>query len=342
MSLSLLIMLGAALGPRGVGVLSEHALSAIDPLIPAALAAFGVLLGQAIGGRDEISRRILLGALSEGALTIVAVSAGMAAAAAWLQITALPVALFAVAVALCAASSSRPPAAERGDAFHITGQTAAIDDVVLVIGGGVLLAVLREQTIAQALLILVQLCVLAAVVALAAWLLLARPVSDTEQRVFTLATVLLLGGAAEYLSLSALLSGLIAGVLWRRVRGATSDVVRRDLDHVRQPLVALVLIVAGARVELSPEIGILAIAYAVLRASGKLAGGWLVGRRTETLSNVGSALVSPGVLGVTFALMLLHVDHAGFSAVLGVAAAGALTSEVISLAIRLRPHEALA
>ncbi len=50
-------------------------------------------------------------------------------------------------------------------------------------------------------------------IAAAGWLLLSRSAPGTEQRIFVIALLLLLGGASEYLSLSALTAGLIARFL---------------------------------------------------------------------------------------------------------------------------------
>lgn len=270
----LLLVLGAVLGPHGVGVLSERALAVVDPAIPAALAALGALLGLAIGGGEILHRRLLSGTTAEA---------------------------------------------------------------VLVIGGGVLLAVVREPTASSALTLVLQLCGLAVVVALAGWLLLTGAASDTEQRVFTLATVLLLGGAAEYLSLSALMSGLVAGAFWHRARGPAGELIRRDLAHVQPPLIALVLVVAGAQVEVSPAIAVAAVGYAALTAGATLAGAWMRRGGASPRAPVGQAAIAPGVLGVALALTLLRVDPPAFSGVLAVAAIGAVASEFLSLVLDRGP-----
>ena len=109
---------------------------------------------------------------------------------------------------------------------------------------------LREQSIADALPVLGQACAVALVIVLAAWLLIRTSSSEAEQRVFTAALLLLLGGAADYLSLSALFSGLICGVFLQLIGGPVRDSVGRDVLHFQRPLLVLVLIVSGARLEL--------------------------------------------------------------------------------------------
>jgi hypothetical protein len=183
---AILILLGAVLGPYGAGVLSARVLAALDPVVPAALAALGVL---------------------------VSASAGMSA--------------FANGTAL----------------------TRRIE-IALVAAGAVLVAAFQERAFLPAIAALLQTTVLAATVAAAAWLILRRSDSDIEQRIVTLAAVVLLAGTADALSGSPLFCGFVAGMFWRYARGPAGDLIMRDLTHVRPPVVALVLVIAGARVEL--------------------------------------------------------------------------------------------
>ena len=135
----------------------------------------------------------------------------------------------------------------------------------------------------SALLLSAQAVLVALVIGVSAWLLLARTSSDTEQRIFGASALLLLGGLADYLSLSALLSGVVAGTFWRLMGGQAADAIRRDSGHVQHPLLVLLLVVAGARTRVSPPILGLIVAYPILRTVGKLAGAWLARRVTKPL-----------------------------------------------------------
>ena len=106
-----------------------------------------------------------------------------------------------------------------------------------------------------------------------AWLLLTRASSETDERVFAISALLLVGGVADALSLSALFGGLVAGVFWRYAGGSPRETIRRDVLFVQHPLLVLVLLVAGARAELSPAALALGAGYVALRVAGKLAGG---------------------------------------------------------------------
>ena len=92
---------------------------------------------------------------------------------------------------------------------------------------------------------------------------------------FSIAALLLIGGIADYLSLSALVGGLLAGLFWGYVGGVARDCIERDVRYLRHPLVVLMLLTAGAKTTFSGWILILTVAYLLLRIAGKLLGGWL-------------------------------------------------------------------
>ena len=108
--------------------------------------------------------------------------------------------------------------------------------------GGLALAWMREGSPEGAVVLAVQGSGVALVIALAAWLLVTQAFSDGEHHVFALGGLLLLGGAAEYLSLSALLAGFVAGVFWSVAGGPACDRIRRDVYHVQHPLIFLLLV----------------------------------------------------------------------------------------------------
>ena len=195
---------------------------------------------------------------------------------------------------------------------------------------------MREGALGAAASLTVQACVVALLMALAVWLLVAQAPSDSEQRVFTLGSLLLLGGAAEYLSLSALLAGFVAGAFWNSVGGPACEHVRRDVHHLQHPLVVLLLVIAGARVDVTPVVLGLAVVYLVFRTLGKVVGGRLARRvaPSDLPSPVGLGLMSPGIVGIAFALNALEAGSDGTALVLAVAVAGTLGSEVLALLVR--------
>lgn len=335
----LVLLLGVALGPHGVGLLSPDVLSFLDPAMPVALVALGVLIGLGFSARRSGEGRLLAAASTEAALTTAVVAAGMLLVApAWSASEGLPYWFLALVLGVCAASSSTVSSTRRDDPHSLVTRIGDLDDLLPIVLGGLALALLRETSPAAALVLAVQACAVALVIAVAGWLLLARSSSETEQRVFAIALLLLLGGVADYLSLSALLSGLIAGLFLAWIEGPARDYVRRDVLYVQHPLLVLVLIVTGARVGLPPTWLGLGAAYLFLRTAGKLAGGWMARRiaGAEAPRDVGLSLLSPGILGIAFALNVLRAAGPDAAPALAVVAFGAIGSDVIALLVRPR------
>lgn len=110
----------------------------------------------------------------------------------------------------------------------------------------------------------------------------------------------------------------------------------RDIRYVRQPLAAVVLVSAGAHVELSPAIGAAAAGGALLLAAGSHM--W---KRSGPVVDVTSG-IPMGVIAVASALMFVRIAEATFSPLLGAVALGWLAIDMLSLAARRGPHEALA
>jgi hypothetical protein len=210
---------------------------------------------------------------------------------------AVPVALVAIGVAVGLEIRARP------DAIVSTGLVAA---------SGAALVLLREPSAWNAALLIGQSCAIALVIAAAGWLLLARSTSETEQRVFVVALLLLLGGAADVLSLSALLSGFVAAAFLGIVGGPPLEHVRRHLEHLRHPLVVLILVVAGAAVEISLEWLAFAGAYVLLR----------------------TAVLFPDLVAIAFALNLMRAGGADVAPLLTVVVLGAIGAEIAGAALR--------
>lgn len=333
-----LLLLGVALGPQGVNLLSPAVLSFLNPAVSVALAALGVLVGLDLNVRTPGERRLLAAATLEAGLTVVVVTAGtLFIAPGWTASGGLPPWIVALLLGICASSSATHPSVDVGPRAVVT-RIGDLDDVLPILLGGLALAFLRESSLGAFLWLAVQATGVVLLIATAGRLLMTPAASETEQRVFAVATLLLIGGTAEYLSLSALLCGLIAGAFWERAGGLTRDCIRRDVRHIQHPLLVLVLLVAGARVDFSTHLFGLVAAYVLLRLIGKLAGGWLARRidGVDAPRDLGFRLLSPGIVGVAVALNTIGVAGPAAAPVLAVAVAGALASELIAGLVRPR------
>jgi hypothetical protein len=311
-----LLLGGAALGPHGLAILTQPVLSFLDPAAPVALAVFGILAALRIQTTGP--------------------EAAVSAAAAALQATVTGVIVAGAFLLFAPNAPTGEPFTRWNVAAIALGVAAATsfdaeDCIVPVIAGGLLLAFARESSGGAAVLITLEAGVIAALIAGSGWLLLSRTSAVDEQRVSTFGSALLLGGAADYLSMSALLFGLTAGGCWRLATSAVREHIRRDVTYVAESLLALVLVVAGAHALFSGPIVAIAMGYTVLRASGKLTGHWIASR--VFAAGPGSTtqlLMTPGAFGVAFALNMVRAMGADFTPVLSIVVVGTLASSLIA------------
>lgn len=330
---ALLLLAGVAFGPRGANLLSAAVLSALAPIVPVAVAGLGVLVGLNLGERRPDDRRVFAAAAVGAVTTMAVVSGGFASFVWW---AALPPAVESWAliagIGICAAPSLTLPAGNPLDPRSAPARLAGLGVVVPIVAGGLLLARLRSDSPVAALTLLAQVSVITMALAGAAWLLLTRVSSVTEERVIALSALLLVGGVGQALALSSLFSGLIAGVFWRYAGGRSRDSIGRDVLFVQHPLLVIVLLVAGARADLSPPLLALGLAYLVLRIAGQLAGGVVAGRiaRVDVPRDLVPRLLLPGVFGVAFALNLDGAGGAGAPALLAGGVAGTIASELVA------------
>jgi Kef-type K+ transport system membrane component KefB len=162
--------------------------------------------------------------------------------------------------------------------------------------------------------------------------------------VFAIGALLLLGGAAAYLSLSAVFAGFVAGVFWHAAGRAARDRITHDLAYLQHPLIALLLILAGARVHLTLEVAGLVAVYLVCRTTGKLLGGWFasIGSGGDVPRDLGLSLMAPGIVGIAFALNVVQArgEADNTATLFAIVIAGSLASDVISLFVRGPEHPA--
>jgi hypothetical protein len=337
----LFLPIGVLLGPEGLRLLSPRVLAFADPLVSVALAALGVLIGLGLDMRRKGEARLLTAASFEAGLTITVVGAGLLAVGAIRPLPGLGVELTALLLGVCAAASST--AFDSGRVQAVATRVGDLDDVLPIVIGGIALALLRDPAPAAAGLLTLQVIGLALAIGTSGWLLVSQSASEQEQRVFTIGTILLLGGVAEFLSLSPLLAGLVAGALWNGVGGNVRDRIAQDVRHMQHPLVVLLLVIAGARVGLLPGLWAFIAAYVVLRLVAKLMGGWVLrlvaaGEGRELPRRMGLHLLSPGIVAVAFALAVFRVAGDLAGPLLVVAVAGSIVSEAISVLARRTEH----
>lgn len=140
---------------------------------------------------------------------------------------------------------------------------------VLAVVGGVAMASLRDASPLAQLLTALGIAGVAIVFAIAGWLLVGQADSDREQQVFVIGSLLLLGGAAAYTSLSAVLSGFLAGIAWSSAGNLARARIVQQLDYFQHPLLVVMLLVAGASITFSAESLAALVIVAALHAAGR-------------------------------------------------------------------------
>ena len=329
---AVLLLAGVALGPLGLRIFSPGVLTYLDLIVSAALAALGVLVGLGLDMRRPREWRLLSAASAEASLTIVLVGAGVMYVARLQPVPEIAPWTVALIFGICASASSTVPAIDPS-VHRLATRVGDLDDIVPIILGGVALALVHESTTGASLWLAVQAVAIALAVAVGGWMLITYSSSDAEQRVFTVGTVLLLGGVAEFLSASALLSGLVAGIFWGAAGGGARDKIARDVRHMQHPLVVLLLLVAGARAGWSPALVAPAVVYLLLRTIAKLSGGLLVRRIVgpEVPASLGIYLLSPGVIAVAFALNAELVAAGPAGSILTIVVAASIAADLLSM-----------
>ena len=330
---ALLLAAGIAFGPQGINLLSAATLTLLDPVVPVALAALGVLVGLSVSDRRTDDPRTLGAACLAASVTVCVVSAGFGVVA----LTAMSSIdrtfwTLVLTVGICAATSLTLPSGDALEPRAAATRVVELGGLLPIVAGGLMLAWLRAGSAAGAGVLVAQACGVTLALAAAAWLLLTRASSETEERVFAVSALLLVGGVAAALSLSALFGGLVAGVFWRFAGRHPRETISRDVLFVQHPLLVLVLLVAGARADLSPAMLALGGGYVVLRVAGQLIAGSVARRvvRVNAPRDFERHLLPPGVFGVGFALNGLSVLGADASMLLAVVVAGTIGSELVA------------
>lgn len=338
------VPLGAAIGPAGAGWIGPTGLVQLYGVSAVALAALGIFVGFGIRLDSPTARRLLRFASLEALITIAVVSIGCAALLSrWDVRLDVNIGLVALILGLCASATSAGDVADNEPQTHHTAmRIAELDDALPILMGGLVLAAANAPTIWMGMATAALNIAAPLAVSVAGWLLFERAHDDGERTVFVVGVVALLGGGAAYLGVSPLLAGMVAGLFWEYAPGRADAIIAADLRRLQHPLVVLLLIVAGASAQPSVLALWMAGVYVITRLNGKLLAGWVVSRATPTLSpaDLGSYLLPPGVIGLSFALAFhMASPSAASTAVVTAVAAGTLASELLAALALLGPRD---
>lgn len=315
---SVLIVLGVAVGPIGFDLLPE----AREQWFPLVSAVALVMVGFLIGGEftsdrlRELGARSAVVALVQAVATAVVVAGGLLAIGVEARL-ALPLAGVATATAPAAVVGVVQESGRRGPFSRLLLAIVAIDDAIALIVFSLLLATVgllggvggsgadplwtALQEIGGGIALGAALGVPAAF--LTGRLQPGRPVLEE-----TLGLVLLCAGLGVWLEVSYLLAAVVMGTV---VANLASHHERpfREIEGVEWPFLVVFFLLAGATLELSAltAVGVVGAAYLLLRTLGKLGGAWvgmrLVGASRSNARWLGVALLPQA--GVALGLALL-------------------------------------
>lgn len=324
------VALGILCGPATLGLISSTMLAQLDPVVSMALAVLGAFVGAGfITSRHPFAA--LAGAFGQAFVTLAGVAAGM-----WFLLTnwQMPLSVDAVVAALVLGLCSAASAAVHGEQPRrpvemIRAATLAdLDDVPIIIAASVAVPLLADAT--QLSVILPLVTVAALTIGIAGFLLFSRTDSAAERGVIVTGTLLLLGGAAAYISASPLTTGLLAGMAWQRSMHPAT-LIGTDLERLQHPLLALLLIAAGASLQFSWALLWIAAPLILLRLSSKTAAGVLLSRHAGVSPGLTSAvLLPPGILGIALAFNFQQVLGSGETLLLSAVTVSTMLSEILA------------
>ena len=324
---------GVLIGPSGANLMSVRVLDRLDMLVSVALSVLGVFIGLGLTTIPrESARHTLAGAAVGAVLSMLIVAGGLSLlVSAWGLPLPMPAVLLAGIVGICASASAaghrgRSPMQQR--AAHL----ADVDDVPLVLLGTVAVAVLAGGG-AESVVLRLALTLAAGVgIGIAGWLLFERAAGPAERGVFVTGAVLLVAGAGAYLGTSPLLAGSIAALVWARAPGMADRIGAADLRVLQHPLLAVLLIVAGALIEWSPAVVWMASALVLLRLVGKLLASFALAPMLHVRpALLASAMLPPGVLGIALALNVRQVLGGDAGVIVAAVTVAAVAAELVAM-----------
>jgi hypothetical protein len=318
-SIPAMLLAGVAVGPHGLDLVAAPLLSLLDPGIAMALAMLGAFVGLGVDIAQPRKMRVFASGIRT--IAVVAVVGGAVLAVLWYWIgDRSRWWIVALALGACAAASE-------------SAEDANTDDLLMIVIAGMAIAALRESGPSSLAVLVSALLTIACLVGIAGWMLVGQTDSEGEQHVFVVGSLLLAGGAAAHLALSALLAGLVVGLTWNAAGRIAKVRILRDLHYFQHPLVVLVLVTAGATATLSANALALAAAFVAVRVVARPAASWLAGF-TLRGGPRDNSLVAAGLIGTAIALDVFRNAHReSLAMMLGAVVAGTIVSSALTLLV---------
>ena len=312
---TLLLLLGVAVGPLGLGVFPDSQADWFPFVADLALLMVAFLLGGELTPAmlREHGREVLGISLVVVVVTAAAVALGLLALG-WPAPVALVLAAVATSTAPAAVTDVVRETRARGPFAKLLLGVVAVDDAwgiaALSLALAAVLAIQGHESAGQALLEgaydLGGALLLGAVLGGPMALLSGRVRPGEPTQAEALGGVLLCGGLALWLGVSLLLAAMSMGIV---VANLATHHRRpfRAIEGIEWPLMVLFFVLSGATLRRSElvQAGTLTLAFVGLRTLGRLVGGWAGARlcNTEKATRIGVALLPQAGVAIGMALV---------------------------------------
>jgi Kef-type K+ transport system membrane component KefB len=282
---TLLILFGVAVGPSGLDLLPRAFQDWYEFLASVALTMVAFLLGGKLSfaALRSHGKTILAVSLSVVILTALLVGIGLIAIG-----TPVPIALLLAGIATATAPAATQDVVRqtraKGPFTDTLLAVVAVDDAWGLVVFSLLLAVAKgiagDGTLAilgHGLWELGGALAIGAAVGLPAAFLTGR-LKPGEMQAEALGLVFLCAGLAIWLGVSFLLAGMVAGAIVVNLAKHHSRPFH-EIEHIEWPFMVFFFVLAGASLHLDSlyDIGLIGLAYLVLRTLARVIGGWIGG-----------------------------------------------------------------
>jgi Kef-type K+ transport system membrane component KefB len=282
--ITLLILLGFAIGPSGFDVLPKAFQDWYPFLATVALTMVAFLLGSnlSVDALRKHGREILSVSLTVVGVTVFVVALGLAV----LGVSILLSFILAGIATATAPAASQDVVRQTGASGPFTDTllgVVAIDDAWGLIVFSILLVIAKAIVGDGAMSILLHglwevggAFLVGAAVGLPAAFLTGRLQEGEPIQAEALGIVFVCAGLAIWLGVSFLLAGIVAGIIVVNLAQHHNRAFH-EIEHVEWPFMVLFFIVSGAMLHLDGlhAIGVVGMAYIVLRTASRVIGGWL-------------------------------------------------------------------
>ena len=342
----LFLIFGALLGPGQAGVLTAKDLEGLRPVLALALGTAGVILGLNLEPRlmRALPRQVFSAALAHAGVAFLFVAVPMAATLLLTTRLPLPAAVGGAALLGAAASLSsghfavlgyRTGRMERSRGLAVALLTMLDDGVGL--GVLALALVLGAAASPAEGMGLLSLALLLGMLCGALIAFLTYGLKDpSELMAVMLGGVALVGGAAAYLRVSALLAGVACGAMLALVGGQAVAQVARALGRFERPTYLILVFLVGCYVQARDlDAWLLLPGYVALRFLGKVVGGRLAqrfaGATLDLPPRLGHALIAQGGLALCLVAQYLVLVPGQLSQhIFDVVVLGAVINELLA------------